>query len=77
MKERIEDLGRIAVMLDNVITSEVFDIYSYGRCKDYDMWWESLSDEKKDDALRAFVYGLSDLREKLYEILEVANGDPE
>jgi len=73
MRHRVEDLGRLAVMLRNLLDHSLFDEASLPRrSKDYLEWFSELSEEKKDDVLHAWVYGINDLSEKLYEMLDIA-----
>jgi hypothetical protein len=75
MRNRLEDLGRIAVMLDSVI--ELFDdfeeIYS-GRNKDFADWFETQTDVMKEKVLRCLVYDRETVKEKIYAISEIAEG---
>lgn len=76
MRERIEDLGRIAAMLDRVLKE--FELFKEcnrpRRCKDYGEWWESLSPDHQDEALHTLVYGIQSVEEELYDILSIAEG---
>lgn len=76
MRHRLEDLGRLAVMIDNLLDHKLFDDYDLrpGRPKDYHEWFRSKTDEQKDDTLRAWVYGIESIRDKLYELLSIAEG---
>lgn len=75
MRHRIEDLGRLAVLIQNLLDHQLFDDFSLpSRRKDYWDWFSELSEEKKDDAVRHWVYGIDNLRDKLYEMLEIAEG---
>ena len=78
MRHRIEDLGRLTVMLRNLLDHELFDDNSRPRRpKDYWDWFSELSDEKKDDTLRSWVYGIQDISEHLSDMLQIAQGtDP-
>lgn len=76
MKERLEDLGRIQVHLEYILKEDIFEEWNRPRrCKDYDEWWDSLTEERKDEVLRLWVYGLEELEMKLNEILAIANGE--
>tara|TARA_R110000868_G_scaffold388706_1_gene657752 strand:+ start:1032 stop:1283 length:252 start_codon:yes stop_codon:yes gene_type:complete len=75
MRQRIEDLGRIAAILSKELCDHsLFSLY-IGRNKDFTEYFELLSEEKKDDLLHSMIYGISDLRDQLYELLEIANGE--
>ena len=76
MRHRIEDLGRIAVMLENVLD---LDIYRNMRCshirnKDFPEHWEALTQEKKDELAWELFSGINRVKEELAEILSVAWG---
>jgi hypothetical protein len=76
MRERIEDLGRISVMIDVLLEAETWDLYG-GRNKDFLDYFSELEEEKKDDLLHKLIYGLSNIKDKLYEISVIADGmDP-
>ena len=73
MRERIEDLGRISVMIDVLLEAETWDLYG-GRNKDFLDYFSELEEEKKDDLLHKLIYGLSNIKDKLYEISVIADG---
>lgn len=79
MRHRIEDLGRIAVLIRNVLDRGIFDSPDKNprRPKDVWEWFSSKSDDEKDDILRSWSYGMEDISFKLHEILSIAEGiDP-
>lgn len=79
MRHRLEDLGRLAVMIDNLLEHKLFEDYALrpGRPKDYYEWFKSKTEDEKDDVLRAWVYGIESIRDKLYDLLSIAQGtDP-
>lgn len=73
MRQRLEDLGRIYVMIDNILELDVLE-EPICRKKDYYDWFNDQSDEKKCDIIDKFVYGLEDVRFKLHDILAIAGG---
>jgi hypothetical protein len=73
MRERVEDLGRITVMVDQLLSLDVWDLY-HGRKKDFEEFFRSLDEERQDDLLHKLIYGLDDVREKLCEISCIAEG---
>lgn len=81
MKERLEDLGRIYVMLGNVLEMELFDGWNTNllpsRPKDMIDWFRALSEERQDDVLHRLAYQIQDAEHKLHEILFIARGDEE
>lgn len=78
MRHRIEDLGRLSVLLNTLLDHQLFDESRLPRRnKDYDEWWAAKTEDQKDDALREFIYGIDDVRERLLEMLLIANGQDE
>lgn len=73
MRERVEDLGRIAVMIDVLLDAELWEFYG-GRNKDFEDYFEQQTDEKKSDLLHKMIYGLSYVKDKLYDISAIADG---
>ena len=73
MRERVEDLGRIAVMVDQILSLDVWDIY-HGRKKDFGVFFRELDEEKQSDLLHNLIHGLDGVKEKLYEVSSIAEG---
>lgn len=73
MRERVEDLGRIAVMMQEILDREFWDVYM-GRNKDFVDYVNSIDAEKRDDLFHDFIYGLNSVKEKLGEICIIAEG---
>ena len=73
MRQRIEDLGRLAVLLDKALNLPVWELF-HGRNKDFVEYFEGLEPEKKWDLLHDFIYGLDHLKDELNECLSIANG---
>ncbi len=79
MRHRLEDLGRLAVLLRNLLDHELFDEPRFRpyRPKEYGEWFGSKTEDQRDDILRAWAYGLENMSEKLYDMLSIAEGtDP-
>jgi hypothetical protein len=75
MRQRVEDLGRLAVLIKNLLDHKLFDEDCLPRRpKDYWVWFSELSEDRKADVINSWVYGIENLQEKLYEILEIAEG---
>lgn len=67
--ERVEDIGRICEMVNKTYEDELFNLIpSEVRCKDSVDWFDSLTEEKKDDFINSIAYGLSRIQEQLAEI---------
>lgn len=73
MRERVEDLGRISVLVGEVLEEEVFSIYS-GRMKDFDQWWGSLREEVRNAYARGLILGVQGMYHKLEIISQIADG---
>lgn len=80
MRQRLEDLGRLSVLIRNLLDHQLLtdrgDLRP-SRPKDYDEWFASKTDDQKDDILRAWAYGIEDISNQLYDMLSIAEGtDP-
>jgi hypothetical protein len=73
MRQRVEDLGRISVLLDQVLELNIFELYE-GRLKDFPDFFEELDEEKKEELLRKLIYGLDNIKDHVYKIKEIAEG---
>lgn len=73
MRKRVEDLGRICVMVDDILEYDVWEIY-HGRKKDFIDLFREMDEEKQDNLLHTLIYGLDGVKEKLYKISEIAEG---
>ena len=75
MRQRVEDLGRLAVLLEHLLDHQLFqDEFLPRRPKDYAEWFGQLSEDKKDEVLSSWAYGIENLKEQIYEMLEIAKG---
>lgn len=73
-RQRVEDLGRIAVLLRHVLDLGVFDIPN-GRPKHYPDRFNGLPEEAKDEELLTIAYGIDNIQTHLHEILAIAEGN--
>jgi hypothetical protein len=73
MRQRVEDLGRIAVLTDVLLNLDLWDKYQ-GRNKDFLDHFRTLSEGTQDDLLHDLIYGIDHLKDKLYEINSIAEG---
>lgn len=79
MRHRLEDLGRLAVLIDNLLEHKLFNDPNLrpDRPKDYREWFESKTKDQKDDILRAWAYGIESVRDKILDLWSIARGtDP-
>lgn len=73
MRERVEDLGRIAVMIEVLLDDDHLDDQGI-RPKDFVDHFRGLSEEDQDNALRCWAYSLQGIRHGLSDIREIALG---
>lgn len=74
MRERLEDLGRIMVLVDQALDDQHWTTI-HTRNKDYAEWFLGQSREKQYDIITDFVYQQQGAKDRLYEILEIAKGE--
>lgn len=74
MKQRIEDLGRIRVMLEDLLDREIMELWGHS-AKYFDDWFVEQTEEKKGDIIHDLAYGIRGIHDKLYDILSIAKGD--
>jgi hypothetical protein len=74
MRQRIEDLGRIYVMIDNLLDLDIFHLNDDVRNKDFVEYFNELKDEQRDEIVHNCIYGLSNVKDKLYDIMSIAQG---
>lgn len=77
MRNRLEDLGRIAVLIKNVLDHELFsreESLKLGRPKDVHEWFASKTSDQKEEIIRSWAYGLENIAFALYDILSIAEG---
>ena len=74
MRERIEDIGRICVMIDNLLEHEVFELI---RCRDKDFVdvFNEMKKQQRDELLHSMAYGISAVEDELYEMLSITKGN--
>lgn len=72
-RERIEDLGRISVMIRSLI-DELLELDKPPRLKDCNEWFAAKSDEEKQQVIRSWCYASEDHLDRLYELLSIAEG---
>lgn len=75
-KERIEDLGRLEVLLSNLLNDDLFDEQNlYSSC--FLDWFEKLDTTTKEAALIAISRGIDRVHDAIYECRNIAWGDEE
>lgn len=73
MRQRIEDLGRLAVMLKNLLDNELFEQRDV-RNKDYCTWFNDQTEERRDDIIHGMVYKIDSAKDKIYDMISIAEG---
>lgn len=71
-RERLEDLGRIRVILENIET-DIFSFYS-GRNKDFPEWFREQTEDRQYDILDNLIRGIAIFENKLSECIVIARG---
>ena len=77
MRQRVEDLGRLAEKLSRVIEMCVFStpkLYGLTRPKDAVEVFATLSTDKKDEFIHLMAYGIADLHSEISDCLDIAIG---
>jgi hypothetical protein len=77
VRQRIEDLGRIAVLSDNLLEHDFFAKFEETGCraKDFLDWFLSKDQEFREDFIHSYGYWVQGISEKVYEIREIARGE--
>lgn len=78
MRERLEDLGRILVISDKVLDSELFEEWRWpGRPKDTDIWlaqWTKKTEDERYDWFYDMCCWMLQAKEDLIQINSIAKG---
>lgn len=74
-KERIEDLGKLSVMLDELYRDEIFDSAYCRRAKDAWQSFSSLNDDEKQDCITSLAYGLERIKDRISVCCCIADGE--
>jgi hypothetical protein len=77
MRNRLEDLGRLAVMLESMAAHELFEKLSDAkvRPKDFLDRFNLQSQVYQNDFIHDLGYQIESLRGLVYVMLEIANGE--
>lgn len=73
MRHRLEDLGRIAVMLDAVLNGRLFRLPV--RARDYLQYFEEKSLEEKQEIVHNMAVDIEVVSDFLVKTLEIARGE--
>jgi len=75
-KERVEDLGRIAELMKQALNHEMWDIKdTFSRDKEFAELFQNLEKDRQYEKLNELAYNMSSLRDLLYDVREIADGD--
>ena len=70
---RLEDLGKISILLDAVLENSLFDNIQHG-AKRWPEWFWARTIEEQHDIIHSIGCGISDVQEELLRCLEIAEG---
>ncbi len=71
-RERVEDLGRIAEIIDQINNQDnVFDTYQ-GRTKDFPQWFMNKTTDEQYDILYKIIYYIKGLESNLADCYQIA-----
>lgn len=73
MRNRLEDLGKICILLENLMEKELFKAFDC-RSKDSIEYFRNLPPEVQDELIRSLAYGIENVQSDLYRIQEIAEG---
>lgn len=78
-KERIEDLGKLSILLKELYDHDLFDNIDryWRRPKDSFDLFHALEEDQQAECINSIAYGLDDIKDKISECLSIANGDEE
>ncbi len=77
-RDRIEDLGRIAEILNLACDDELFEWKGNVRNKEAAEWFMNLNNEKQCETIHSLAYKIDYLHNKLHEMYQIARyGDDE
>lgn len=72
MRERVEDLGRIAEKLKQILDSEIFNEFPNLRTKDLAGYLLHLPEQERFDKINFIMYAIRDLEIDLAEVHQIA-----
>lgn len=72
-RQRIEDLGRLQVIIENMLDHEIFR-EDRAAAESFLPWFCNQSIEKKNEIFRRWLSGIDDLENMLLGAIEIAQG---
>ncbi len=72
-RDRLEDLGRLAVIIENILDHEIFREERM-RAEQFSVWFENLSDEKQQHIINRIAFAIPQIEISLEMALEIAKG---
>ena len=77
-RERLEDLGRLRVLLENIADMDIFSMkHSSVRKKDFVDWFRTQNEDKQNDLIEKMIYGIDAIEDYLSECIVIARGHEE
>lgn len=73
-KERIEDLGRLSVMLNDMWHHDLFNLPVWTRPKDAPAFFFSLNTEQQESFIHDLAYMMESLHDKISDCSIIASG---
>ena len=73
MRQRIEDLGRLAVLIDRALKMDTFHLY-HGRNKDFVDEFYTWDNDKQVEFLHNMIYSIDEVSDCLHECYSIAIG---
>lgn len=75
MRHRLEDLGRLTVILDTLSDHDLFsDFEQFGKHHTFEQWLNKQDEEKRSDYLYTIMYQIRYIHDKLCECVCIGKG---
>ncbi len=71
--DRLEDLGKIFILLDQLTDDEIFDKFERPKYAE-DVFFSGCDDKQHED-IRMVAYGIERIYTKLIDVLDISRGD--
>lgn len=72
-RQRIEDLGRLSVLLDDLLEDNLFDNVPHS-AKRFPEWFWSIKQEDQRDCINSLGYAIVRVKEEISKCLDIAEG---
>lgn len=74
MRHRLEDLGRIAALIDQALEDPVFNIVKNAEKHFYEYEFSKKTSDQQEDIIDEFAYGISRIKDRFYHLLSISEG---